>query len=119
MAAITHVNREIAIHHQNSRVKANDTRRMLVLSLGTGLGKHEEKFNATQASKWGAVSWIFQSGSTPIIDFFSDASSDMVDYHVSTLFQSSNVQQNYLRIQVINLTTFQLLSQSQFIMILI
>ncbi|KAE8651939.1 patatin-like protein 2 [Cucumis sativus] len=104
MAAITHVNREIAIHHQNSRVKANDTRRMLVLSLGTGLGKHEEKFNATQASKWGAVSWIFQSGSTPIIDFFSDASSDMVDYHVSTLFQSSNVQQNYLRIQEDSLT---------------
>ncbi|XP_008457870.1 patatin-like protein 2 isoform X2 [Cucumis melo] len=106
LAAITHINREIAIHHQkeNSRIKANDTRRMLVLSLGTGLGKHEEKYNATQASKWGAFSWIFQGGSTPIIDFFSDASSDMVDYHVSTLFQSSNAQQNYLRIQEDSLT---------------
>lgn len=87
-------------HKENSRVKANDIRRMLVLSLGTGFAKHEEKYDATKASKWGVLSWIYNSGSTPIIDFFSDASSDMVDYHVSTLFQSSNVQQNYLRIQV-------------------
>lgn len=87
-------------HKENSRMKANDIRRMLVLSLGTGFAKHEEKYDATKASKWGVLSWIYNSGSTPIIDFFSDASSDMVDYHVSTLFQSSNVQQNYLRIQV-------------------
>lgn len=87
---------------ETARIKANDARRMLVLSLGTGLPKHEEKYNATQASEWGALSWIFQlnSGSTPIIDFFTDASSDMVDFHVSTLFQSLKVDQNYLRIQV-------------------
>ncbi|XP_038901544.1 patatin-like protein 2 isoform X2 [Benincasa hispida] len=105
LAAITHINREIAVHHNaNSRLKANDTRRMLVLSLGTGLAKHEEKYNATQASKWGVLGWIYNGGSTPIIDFFSDASSDMVDYHVSTLFQSSNADQNYLRIQDDSLT---------------
>ncbi|XP_022928023.1 patatin-like protein 2 [Cucurbita moschata] len=100
MAAITHMNREIEMNHiANSMIKPNDATRMLVLSLGTGLPKHEEKYNATQASKWGAFSWIYQNGSTPIIDFFSDASSDMVDYHVSTLFRSPNLHQNYLRIQ--------------------
>ena len=95
------MNREIEMNHiANSMIKPNDATRMLVLSLGTGLPKHEEKYNATQASKWGAFSWIYQNGSTPIIDFFSDASSDMVDYHVSTLFRSPNLHQNYLRIQV-------------------
>ncbi|XP_023007424.1 patatin-like protein 3 [Cucurbita maxima] len=107
LAAISHINRQIAVHQiETARIKANDARRMLVLSLGTGLPKHEEKYNATQASEWGALSWIFQlnSGSTPIIDFFTDASSDMVDFHVSTLFQSLKVDQNYLRIQDDSLT---------------
>ncbi|KAG6605268.1 Patatin-like protein 2, partial [Cucurbita argyrosperma subsp. sororia] len=107
LAAISHINRQIAVHQiETARIKANDARRMLVLSLGTGLPKREEKYNATQASEWGALSWIFQlnSGSTPIIEFFTDASSDMVDFHVSTLFQSLKVDQNYLRIQDDSLT---------------
>lgn len=73
---------------------------MLVLSLGTGSPKNDEKYSAPQASKWGLFNWMFDDGATPIIDFFGDASADMVDYHVSTLFQSLNSKENYLRIQV-------------------
>ncbi|KAI5665909.1 hypothetical protein M9H77_15762 [Catharanthus roseus] len=80
--------------------------RMLVLSLGTGMAKYEEKYSAAQASTWGALGWVWQyhNGATPIIDAFTDASSDMVDIHVSTLFQSLHSEKNYLRIQEETLT---------------
>lgn len=77
-----------------------DSNKTLVLSLGTGIPKNEEKFNAATASKWGLLSWVYNGGGTPIIDVFSDASSDMVDIHVSTLYQSVHSEKNYLRIQV-------------------
>lgn len=77
-----------------------DTRRMLVLSLGTGAPKNDERFSAAKAAKWGILNWILDDGATPIIDIFGHASADMVDYHVSTLFQSLNTTENYLRIQV-------------------
>lgn len=77
-----------------------ETKRMLVLSLGTGVAKNEGKYTASKAAKWGMLDWVYDAGASPIVDIFSDASSDMVDYHVSSIFQSSNCQENYLRIQV-------------------
>ncbi|XP_062107501.1 uncharacterized protein LOC133818569 isoform X2 [Humulus lupulus] len=59
-------------------VTAMDGKRMPVLSLGTGSAKREEKYNAAKASEWGLLSWIFDNGSTPIIDIFGDASSDII-----------------------------------------
>lgn len=96
MTAISHINREMLKHDSEPM----DVRRLQVLSLGTGTAKHEEKYNAARASKWGLINWVFDNGSTPLIDIFGDASSDMVDFHVSTLFQSAHVKDNYLRIQV-------------------
>lgn len=84
-------------------MKPMDGERTLVLSLGTGTPKNEEKYNAAMASKWGAFSWVFENGRTPLVDIFSDASSDVVDFHVSTLFQSLRCKKNYLRIQVFQL----------------
>lgn len=81
-----------------------DSNKTLVLSLGTGIPKYEEKFNAANASRWGLLGWVYNGGGTPIIDAFSDASSDMVDIHVSTLFQSLHSEKNYLRIQEETLT---------------
>ena len=73
---------------------------MLVLSLGTGVPKQEPKYNAAAASKWGLLNWVFHNGATPILEVYGDASSDMVDIHVSTLFRSLQNEKNYLRIQV-------------------
>lgn len=73
---------------------------MLVLSLGAGFAKLEEKYNAKDAAEWGSLSWLYNSGATPLLDFYADASSDMVDIHVSTIFKSFSNEQNYLRIQV-------------------
>lgn len=77
-----------------------DSSRMLVLSLGTSTPKHEEKYNAREATNWGLLSWLYYKGSTPLIDIYGDASSDIVDIHVSTFFQSFGNEKNYLRIEV-------------------
>uniref|UniRef100_A0A2N9H8F2 Patatin n=1 Tax=Fagus sylvatica TaxID=28930 RepID=A0A2N9H8F2_FAGSY len=80
------------------------SKRLLVLSLGTGAAKHEEKYTATAASKWGLVNWLYDNGATPLLDVYGDASSDMVDFHVSTLFPALGCKNNYLRIQDDTLT---------------
>ncbi|GAY49097.1 hypothetical protein CUMW_116670 [Citrus unshiu] len=54
---------------------------------------------ARNASKWGRLKWAYNGGRAPMLDVFLDASSDMVDFHVSAFFQSSNCKANYLRIQ--------------------
>ncbi|GLT45060.1 hypothetical protein SLA2020_189220 [Shorea laevis] len=81
-----------------------DSRRMLVLSLGTGSDKEEERYDAAKASKWGMVNWLYDGGRTPLLHFFADASCDMVDFHVSTFFHCLDSKENYLRIQDDTLT---------------
>ncbi|CAH2042637.1 unnamed protein product [Thlaspi arvense] len=76
-----------------------DYGRLLVISLGTGSHKVEEKFNADTAAKWGLLGWLHNCGTTPIVDVFSQASSDMVDYHLNVVFQALHSEKNYLRIQ--------------------
>ncbi|PRQ47917.1 putative galactolipase [Rosa chinensis] len=99
MMAISHINREMLKHDSEPL----DATRLLVLSLGTGSAKSEGKYTAAEASKWGLINWLFNNGSTPLVDMFGDASADMVDIHVSTLFQSLNCNDNYIRIQDDNL----------------
>ncbi|KAK0606492.1 hypothetical protein LWI29_038322 [Acer saccharum] len=70
--------------------------RFLVISIGTGSKKREEKhelYDAEMASKWGIISWLY-----PLIDCYQESSSDMVDYHISVIFKAFNCQDNYLRI---------------------
>ncbi|CAL5187905.1 unnamed protein product [Lathyrus oleraceus] len=73
--------------------------RFLVISIGTGSNKSEKKYNAKMVAKWGALTWLFNSGATPVLDCFNEASTDMVDYHNSVLFTALQSQDNYLRIQ--------------------
>ncbi|KAF5766265.1 putative patatin-like phospholipase domain, Acyl transferase/acyl hydrolase/lysophospholipase [Helianthus annuus] len=102
--AITHIMKEILMgKHKFSDIESIDGRQMLVLSLGTGMPKRSERYDAHKASRWGLLNWVFDNGSSPIFNIYSDASSDMVDIHVTTLFRSLNAQKNYLRIQDDNL----------------
>ncbi|KAG6729301.1 patatin-like protein 2 isoform X1 [Carya illinoinensis] len=105
MMAISQILKEILMQHTElSDMKAMDcSNRMLVLSLGTGAAKHEEKYTAARVSKWGLLNWLYDNGATPLLDVYGDASSDMVDFHVSTLFRSLGRKSNYLRIQDDNL----------------
>jgi hypothetical protein len=77
-----------------------DYERFLVISIGTGSAKAEEKYNAHAAAKWGLLNWLASNGSTPIVDVFSQASADMVDFHLSDVFRALQCERSYLRIQV-------------------
>lgn len=83
-------------------IKPMDIHRLLLISLGTGCAKVQQNYNAQRAAKWGVFNWLFGGGSNPLIDVFSHASSDMVDLHISEVFQALHSEENYLRIEVIN-----------------
>ncbi|KAM0011270.1 putative galactolipase [Helianthus debilis subsp. tardiflorus] len=77
-----------------------DYHRYLVLSLGTGECNRKTKYSANKASKWGVFGWWFNAcGSTPLVDIFTQAGTDMVDFQLSVVFKSLHIQSNYLRIQ--------------------
>ncbi|XP_073129532.1 patatin-like protein 3 [Henckelia pumila] len=80
-------------------IRPMDCRRMLVISLSTGSAKQEEKYTAEMAASWGRFGWLVHGNSTPILEVFSQASKDMVDYFLSIVFQSLNSEENYLRIE--------------------
>ncbi|XP_055803492.1 patatin-like protein 3 [Solanum dulcamara] len=100
LLAITHISREVMKRRvEYEDMKSLDCKKMLVLSLGTGTGKNKEKYNAATASKWGLLGWMYNHGASPLLDIYSDAITDIVDIHVSAMFQSLHNQKNYLRIQ--------------------
>ncbi|KAG8499044.1 hypothetical protein CXB51_005473 [Gossypium anomalum] len=66
-------------------IKPNDYARFQVLSLGTGSQNPEEKYPAHKAAKWGVLGWLTSEHSSPLIDVFMQASSDMVDFHLATV----------------------------------
>ncbi|KAL6987607.1 hypothetical protein U1Q18_013352 [Sarracenia purpurea var. burkii] len=80
-------------------MKPMESNRMLILSLSTRIAKKEEKYSAVGTSKWGLFNWVYDNGSALLSDAYGDESSDMVDIHVSTLFQSLRCSTKYLRIQ--------------------
>jgi hypothetical protein len=79
-------------------IKPMDYGRFLVISVGTGSSKAQKKYSAQKAAKWGVFGWLLNGGSTPIVDVFTQASADMVDLHISVVFQAFHSQENYLRI---------------------
>ncbi|KAI4316729.1 hypothetical protein L6164_024680 [Bauhinia variegata] len=85
-------------------IKPMDFGRFLVISIGTGTPKNEQKFNANIAAKWGILDWLTHGGSTPLIDVFTQSSADMVDFHLATVTQALHSQDKYLRIQDDTLT---------------
>ncbi|XVE94853.1 hypothetical protein REPUB_Repub02eG0045400 [Reevesia pubescens] len=84
-------------------IKPMDYGRFLVISLGTGSRKAEEKYSAKEAAKWGLLGWLTNGGSTPLIDVFTQASGDMVHLHLCVVFEALRCYK-YLRIQDDNLS---------------
>ncbi|XP_022741794.1 patatin-like protein 3 [Durio zibethinus] len=106
LIAISHVWMEIMKKNADFiDIEPMDSKRMLVLSLGTGTAHMDApKYDAVTANNWSMSDWIFRNGNTPLLDSCWHASSDMVDFHVSALFQCSRCNENYLRIQDDTLT---------------
>ncbi|XP_066352849.1 patatin-like protein 2 [Miscanthus floridulus] len=105
LLAMTDVSKQILLGNQDFfPIKPADYGKFMVLSLGTGSAKMDEKFDAVQSSKWGLLGWLNNKDTTPIIDSFSQASADLVDIHASVLFQALHSERQYLRIQDDELT---------------
>jgi len=105
LLAIGEVTKEVTRGSSHfSPIKPMDYERFLVISIGTGSAKAEEKYNAHAAAKWGLLNWLASNGSTPIVDVFSQASADMVDFHLSDVFRALQCERSYLRIQDDNLS---------------
>ncbi|KAI9113309.1 hypothetical protein K1719_015834 [Acacia pycnantha] len=85
-------------------LKPLEIRRFLIISLGTGTPKNDQRFTAQLAAKWGLLDWLSQGGSTPLVDVFTQSSADMVDFHVATVTQALQCEHHYLRIQDDTLT---------------
>ncbi|PRQ27634.1 putative galactolipase [Rosa chinensis] len=100
LVAISEVSKEIYKGNPDFfTMKATEYARFLVVSLGTGSAKCDDKYDAQNAAKWGILGWLIGGGSCPLVDIFTQASSDMVDFHLSTVFQALHSEKNYLRIQ--------------------
>jgi hypothetical protein len=97
---MNHVSKQILLGNQDFfPIKPADYGKFMVLSLGTGTAKIEERYDAKQAGKWGIFGWLYNNGNKPLIDSFSHASSDLVDIHISVLFHALHCDKGYLRIQ--------------------
>ncbi|KAJ4790665.1 Patatin [Rhynchospora pubera] len=100
MLAMTNITKEILLENADFfPIKPIDYGRFLIISLGTGSAKQEEKYTAFECAKWGVINWLYHGGFTPLIDIFSHASADMVDIHASVLFKALQSEKHYLRIQ--------------------
>ncbi|KAM3214695.1 hypothetical protein ACQJBY_066936 [Aegilops geniculata] len=100
LLAMTHVSKQILMGNPDYfPIKPADYGKFMILSLGTGTAKMEEKFDVAECSKWGLLGWLYKRGATPIIDSFSEASADLVDIQESVLFQALHCNKHYLRIQ--------------------
>ncbi|KAM3297663.1 hypothetical protein ACQJBY_039543 [Aegilops geniculata] len=105
LLAMTHVSKQILLGNLDFFPnKPLGYGKFMILSLGTGTAKIEEKFDATECGKWGLLGWLYKRGATPIIDSFSEASADLVDIQASVLFQTLHYNRCYLRIQHDELT---------------
>lgn len=101
LVAISEVTKQVSNKNPDfSPFKPMEYGRLLVISLGTGSGKKEHKYNAKMASKWGLAEWLYNGGNTPLVECFGQASADMVDFHISLAFQALQCEENYLRIDV-------------------
>ncbi|KAF3786471.1 Patatin-like protein 3 [Nymphaea thermarum] len=100
LVAVSEVSSELVQRNPDFfEVKPTDYGRFLVISIGTGSAKAEHKYTAGMAAKWGVMGWLLNGGSSPLIDTFSQSSADMVDFHLSVVFQALGSEKNYLRIQ--------------------
>uniref|UniRef100_A0A2C9U0F0 Patatin n=1 Tax=Manihot esculenta TaxID=3983 RepID=A0A2C9U0F0_MANES len=105
LVAITQVTKQIFDENPDFfPVKPMDYGRFVVISIGTGTPKMEQKYNAKMAAKWGTLGWLLHGGSVPLVDVFTQASADMIDFHISVAFQALHSEANYLRIQEDTLT---------------
>ncbi|XP_028808748.1 patatin-like protein 1 [Neltuma alba] len=73
----------------------SDFTNFVMISLGCGTEPKNATHDARKAYWWGTLRWIFG----PVIEFMYGGSQDMIDYHLLTLFRTTDLEDFYLRIQ--------------------
>ncbi|KAJ4753346.1 Patatin [Rhynchospora pubera] len=100
LIAISHITQQIFMKNPDFNViTPMDYGKFIVISIGTGNSKKEDKYNAKDSAKWGALDWMYNKGMTPLVNIFFHATSCIVDTNLSVFFQALDSQDNYLRIQ--------------------
>ncbi|EXB93191.1 Patatin group A-3 [Morus notabilis] len=100
LLAIREVMKETS-QKENSCLDIMDNSKILILSLGTGSSKRDEKLEVGDGKSWGLYKlFMGPEGTTPLIDVVLTAMDDMVDIYMSVFFRSSGFKDNYLRVQV-------------------
>ncbi|RDX60531.1 Patatin-like protein 1, partial [Mucuna pruriens] len=82
----------------NEVIQHNKDTKILVLSLGTGVTKVEEKYDVEMAATWTKMKWLSVGP-----ELLPRASTDMIEYYLATVFSGLQPANNYLRIQEYNL----------------
>ncbi|KAF2532648.1 hypothetical protein F2Q70_00033557 [Brassica cretica] len=99
LVAMTAVTKQIVKNNPDmGKLKPLGYDKFLVISIGTGSTKKVEKYSAKKAAKWGIISWLYDDGSTPILDITMESSRDMIHFHSSVLFKALQSEDKYLRI---------------------
>ncbi|XP_021283584.1 patatin-like protein 2 [Herrania umbratica] len=101
LLAMVEASKEMSLNEKDQRLKKMDCSKLLVLSLGTGSSKRNNKLEVDDPKLWGLFKWFQGPDDTvPFSDVLLTATDDMVDIYLSSFFQgSSNFKTNYLRIQ--------------------
>ncbi|XP_024026054.1 patatin-like protein 3, partial [Morus notabilis] len=96
--ALSEVTKQVTKKNPDFKPGPVDYTKVLVISLGTGSNKTQQKYNAKLSASWGPISWIYYNGSSPIIDAFSESSVDTVNYYNCVFFDAAGCESNYFRI---------------------
>ncbi|RID77242.1 hypothetical protein BRARA_A00170 [Brassica rapa] len=99
LLAMTAVTKQIVNDNPDmGELKPLGYNKFLVVSIGTGSAQKAKKYSAREAAKWGIISWLYDNGSTPILDITMESSRDIVDFHSSVVFKARQSEDKYLRI---------------------
>ncbi|KAM7269127.1 hypothetical protein ACFE04_024624 [Oxalis oulophora] len=101
LLALCEVSKELCQNQDSQCLPNIDFSRFLVLSLGTGSSKRDEKLEVGNGQSWGLLKWFMgPNNTTPLFDVVLTAMDDMVDIYMSAFFRHSGIKDNYIRIQV-------------------
>nr|GEW69836.1 patatin-like protein 2 [Tanacetum cinerariifolium] len=101
--ALEEVTRDVMKDFKDHEGKRHPYGQFLVLSLGTGAHNIEGKYDVKESSTWGVWGWVALHGS-PLIQIFTHASTELVDYRMNNVFDILGCPDNFLRIQDDKLT---------------
>ncbi|XP_008218212.2 PREDICTED: patatin-like protein 2 [Prunus mume] len=75
-------------------------KRILLVSLGTGIANDEEEYDAKEVARWGAFQWLIgPHWSSPVVHMCLKVTGGILDYHTQCVLEDVQSHGHYLRIQ--------------------